>query len=192
MTWQWVRRIRRCGGLVAVAVLAAACSRRDRPSASARIDSARPATATIPAVPDTGRSAVPWLGFRFANLPDSIPYLAADTVTVNDTTYGWRDVIAGGTRWLWLSIGRGQGPSGAAEWTVVAAMPVTVVDDERIFMAECRKDAKPDHLIVALGLWDDAPLFKRIHRAWRVNPVGRRFDEIPVAGIDCVNTDRGE
>lgn len=71
-------------------------------------------------------------------------------------------------------------------------MPVRVVDDERIFMAECRKDGTPDHLIVALGLWDDAPLFKRIHRAWRVDPVGRRFDEIPVTGVDCVNTDRGE
>lgn len=49
-------------------------------------------------------------------------YLAADTVTVNDTTYGYRDVIAGGTRWLWLSIDRGQGPSGAPGWTVVAGI----------------------------------------------------------------------
>lgn len=137
-------------------------------------------------------AAIPWNGYRFAKLPDSIAYYGGDTAAVNDTLYNFRDVGAGGQRWLWLSTGRGTGPSGAAEWTVVTAMPVTVVDDERIFFADCRLNAKPDHRIIALGLWDDAPLFKRIHRAWRVDPATRTFNEIPVAGVDCVNTDHGE
>lgn len=133
-----------------------------------------------------------WVGQRFASIPDSVVDFGGDAIDVADTVFGVRFVAFRGQHALWMARGTGKGPSGAAEWTILATLGVEPVGDERVFFHDCRLNKKPDRRIIALGLWDDLPLFTRIRRAWRPNLQSRSFDEISVAGIDCKNTDRGE
>ncbi len=110
---------------------------------------------------------------------------------VADTVFRARSVKSRGNQLLWLQIGAGHGVSGAAEWTVLASLIVPIKGDERIFFG-CRVNKRRVRRLVALGLWEDGPYFTEMHRAWKVNIASRSFDEIPAAGVDCVNSDHGE
>jgi hypothetical protein len=160
----------------------AAVARPDSPAAVAPSAGAAQSTST----------STSWIGQRFKSIPDSIADYGGDTIVVSDTVFGVRFVGFRSHHALWLVKGMGKGPSGAAEWTIVTAMDLEPVDDERVFLGDCRVRKKADRRIIALGLYDDLPWFTRIHREWRANIGTRSFDEIAVAGVDCKNTDRGE
>lgn len=179
--------------LMATAIVIAGCGQGKDSNASRTA----PGRSTSPiASSGTGGTttsiAEPWVGLRFSSIPDSVGNFGGDTIVVADTVFSVRFVSSHGRHVLWLARGTGMGPSGAAEWTILAAMEVEPVGDERVFFHDCRLNKKPDPRIIALGLWDDLPLFTRIHRAWRPNIAARRFDEISVAGVDCKNMDHAE
>jgi hypothetical protein len=51
----------------------------------------------------------------------------------------------------------------------------------------CRQDQKENTYIIAWGKDDTEQYMKLIKKAWKFNPDKRRFEVIPVKGIDCEN-----
>jgi len=176
--------------MMAPLILVAGCSDRSQPPPK-RIENGAESTHVAASHP-TSESSDPWIGHRYSGFRDSVADYGGDTIVVADSVFRVEYVGVREQHLLWLSRGQGRGPTGAAEWTVLVALPISIVGDERVFLHDCRLNGKQDPRIIALGLWDDLPWFTRIHRAWRPNTAARSFDEIRIAGIDCKNTDRRE
>ncbi|HEV7780180.1 MAG TPA: hypothetical protein VGO58_02890 [Chitinophagaceae bacterium] len=51
--------------------------------------------------------------------------------------------------------------------------------------SSCRQNERENNYIIAWGKGDSEQYMKIIKKAWRFNPDKRRFEAIPVKGVDC-------
>jgi hypothetical protein len=81
----------------------------------------------------------------------------------------------------------------AAPNTILDIMAISI-DRSRMLLVDswCQRNGKKDESIFAVVAITETPYFKRILRAWRINPRTTRFQEIPVRGIICENMGYGD
>ncbi|HYW06748.1 MAG TPA: hypothetical protein VE913_07320 [Longimicrobium sp.] len=158
---------------VAAAVLAAGC-RAQQPGTSASTPAA-------------------WEGAHWPPAPGGVAIERGTTLGTADTAgFALAEVTVGRERLLWL--GRRSGErSGAATWTVTDALVLPPLGaDRQLILALCGSPASAggvtiDPEIVAVARAGDAAVLREIEAAWRANRSTGRFQEVPTAGIACLN-----
>ena len=63
-----------------------------------------------------------------------------------------------------------------------------ILRNEIVVLRECRISKKKDNYIIAVLDPQNSKLyFTNIRKAWRLDPVKKTFNPIPIKGIDCLN-----
>ncbi len=165
-------------------VLAASCTGEPR-RRSARTDTA------IATPRASSRTPGNYLGLEYEAPPRGITALGGAVLPPSGSNvgrdFGFSYVRTPQGDMIWLeSIGQ-SAPGGRPRRLVHAQLRIPpLARDERLFMASCDVGGALDGRIVAIAV--NAPnstRFTQIRQAWRADPLARRFDVVPVAGISC-------
>lgn len=110
--------------------------------------------------------------------------------------YGLLEITDGTARMLWLNRFVGRDSAGKPRWEVLAVLRRPEIrEGEYLVKALCEQDGTRDTEIFAIvdraAEPEDVERYTRIRRAWRADLERGRIEEIPVAGITCLNEAAG-
>ena len=87
---------------------------------------------------------------------------------------------------------------GKAMFTAIDILEINGIEKQQRFEFDmCRLNGKSDPYIIALidyteiDYTNTPQYLTKIKRAWKANPKAGKLEEIPTAGVDCVNIDYG-
>jgi hypothetical protein len=102
--------------------------------------------------------------------------------TIPNTDYVFRRVMTPRGDALWLD---SMQQDGARTRRAELSLP-PLAADERVMLASCDANGRLDPLVVAIVVNEaNVTRFTKVRQAWRANPKARRFDIVPLAGIEC-------
>jgi hypothetical protein len=102
--------------------------------------------------------------------------------SIPNTDYVFRRVMTPRGDALWLD---SMHQDGARTRRAELSLP-PLAADERVMLASCDVSARLDPLLVAIVVNEaNVTRFTKVRQVWRANPKARRFDIVPLAGIEC-------
>lgn len=106
--------------------------------------------------------------------------------SLNDPEMITADVFQKGTTWI---VFFSRKDTASTEYTIMDVIEVkSVMKGWKLKTTFCRRNAVENIEIVALVKWSPTLEFlKPAKKAWRFNRDKRRFEILPVKGIDCIN-----
>lgn len=139
------------------------------------------------------RAPADYVGLRTPPLPEGLEQVGGALLELGvDTVFAISHVQRDTLEMLWLE--RELGQEGAeSRFQVEDVLRLPPIGPEGVLVyAVCRLNERPDPEIVAIVSADDeAEILTQVHAAWRADRQQRRFVELPVTGIDCVNEGYG-
>lgn len=108
--------------------------------------------------------------------------------TENPGKFSIEVVNVGSLKAVWMGSFLYHDDQGKAHWKVIAALPPRPLPEGYYFSSgNCmnRGNAQPE--IVAIIKKEDKKMLTGIKKAWRADPQKKHFEELPPAGIQCIN-----
>ncbi len=157
----------------------------------ARQESARPVQAQS-AASEPGSA---YVGLRHgAQLPEGLKEggYSGQLDTLGGVEFSLQEVLKGNVRMVWFERVVGRDAEGVPQMEVLDVLTLpTLAKNQRVAYSSCTSGKKVEQDAEIVAVFDyvrGVNYFTRLRSAWRANRRSRKFEEIPVTGIKCLNT----